>query len=58
MSQELRLIKVQKGRGGGILEPTLDIVEMFHWDRVDVNGGTVEILEYHDEIKVFQTKLN
>ncbi|HMD14831.1 MAG TPA: hypothetical protein VKI62_09415, partial [Bacteroidota bacterium] len=50
-------IKTKFLEEGGVLEPTLDVVEMFHWDRVDMDWRTVEILEYHDEIKVFQAKL-
>lgn len=55
MSQELPLIRDLEE---GILEPTLHIVEVFHRDRVDMNGSSMEILEYHDEIKVLQSELD
>jgi hypothetical protein len=30
---------------------------MFHGDRVDMNWRTMEILENHNEIEIFQAKL-
>jgi hypothetical protein len=53
ISQELVLV----GFTEDVLEPALDIVEMFHGDRVYMYGCPMEILEDHDKIKVFQPKL-
>jgi hypothetical protein len=55
MSQELASQHYLTFRG--ILEPGFDIVEMFHGNRVDVDWGPMKVLENHNKIKIFQSKL-
>jgi len=64
MSQELRSSATdpKKGRvlereGLRILKPGFDIVEMFHGDGIDVDWGTMKVLEDHNEIEIFQPEL-
>lgn len=40
-----------------VLEPGFDIVEMFHGNRVDVDWGPMKVLENHNKIEIFQSKL-